>query len=130
MTPQQINFTGDVRGQRKTDIFVEHHIYCFPTFYGEGLPTSVLEAMAFGMPIVTRPVGGLADMFEDGKMGHLVQGTSPEEIAVSLEMLMSHPDRMVEMGRYNASYAKEHFMAPIVAKRLLNIYTSILERSQ
>ncbi|MBL4902030.1 MAG: glycosyltransferase family 4 protein, partial [Desulfocapsa sp.] len=73
LTSQQVHFTGDIRGKEKIQAFAEHHIYCFPTFYGEGLPTSVLEAMAFAMPVVTRPVGGLADIVEDGKMGELVQ---------------------------------------------------------
>lgn len=125
LTPQQVNFTGDVRGKDKINAFAEHHIYCFPTFYGEGLPTSVLEAMAFGMPVVTRPVGGLADIFEDGKMGALVQGKSPEEIADCLEKIISDRNQMAEIGRYNAGYAKEHFMASVVAKRLLGIYEDL-----
>lgn len=125
LTPQQVNFTGDIRGKDKISAFAEHHIYCFPTFYGEGLPTSVLEAMAFGMPVVTRPVGGLADIFEDGKMGALVQGKSPEEIADCLEKIISDRNQMAEIGRYNAGYAKEHFMASVVAKRLLGIYEDL-----
>ncbi len=125
LTPQQINFTGDIRGQKKASVFAAHHMYCFPTFYGEGLPTSVLEAMAFGMPVVTCPVGGLADMFEDEKMGVLVHGKSPEEIAAALEKLISDPDKMTEIGRYNAAYAQKNFLASVVAKRLMNIYASL-----
>ncbi len=122
LSPQQVHFTGDIRGADKTRAFTEHHIYCFPTFYGEGLPTTVLEAMAFGMPVVTRPVGGLADIFEDGQMGGLVYGSSPEEIAGCLEKMIIDQDRMAEIGRYNAEYAKENFMASVVAERLMDIY--------
>ena len=127
LTSQQINFTGDIRGENKVRVFSEHHVYCLPT-YGEGLPNSVLEAMAFGMPVVTRPVGGLADMFEDGKMGALDYGKSPEEIAASLEKLISDPEKMSEIGRYNAAYAQKNFMASVVAKRLIDIYSSLIER--
>ena len=122
LTSEHIRFTGDIRGADKIRAFAEHHIYCFPTFYGEGMPTSVLEAMAFGMPVVTRPVGGLTDIFEDGRMGRLVKGKKPEEIADCLEQLIRDRDKMKRIGLYNAAYAKEHFMASKVAKRLLNIY--------
>lgn len=122
LTPQQVHFTGDVRGEKKIRVFAEHHIYCFPTTYGEGLPTSVLEAMAFGMPVVTRPVGGLVDIFKDGKMGSFVYGKSPEEIASCLEKLIVDHGRMAEIGKYNAEYAKKYFMASVVARQLLDIY--------
>lgn len=127
LSHEQVCFTGDIRGTEKVKVFASHHIYCFPTFYGEGLPTSVLEAMAFGMPVVTRPVGGLFDIFEDRKMGKLVHGKSPEEVAFCLEQMIMNKDSMVEIGRYNASYAKDNFMASKVACRLMNIYEQTIE---
>lgn len=123
LSPPHIYFTGDVRGKDKINILTEHHLYCFPTYYGEGLPTSVLEAMAFGMPVVTRPVGGLVDLFDDGKMGALVYGKSPEEIADCIEKIIVDKDKMADMARYNADYAQKHFLSSVVAKRLLNIYS-------
>ena len=125
LTSQQVNFTGDIRGEDKIKAFTDHHIYCLPT-YSEGLPTSVIEAMAFGMPVVTSPVGGLVDIFQDGKMGGLVFSRSPEEIASNLEKLIMDKKMMAEIGLYNAAYAKEHFMASVVSGRLLNIYDSVL----
>jgi glycosyltransferase involved in cell wall biosynthesis len=126
LTREQVRFTGDIRGESKTSALTEHHIYCFPTFYGEGLPNSVLEAMAFGMPVVTRPVGGLADIFEDKKMGRLVTSKSPEEITGCLEELVTNQDTMAKIGRYNAEYAGKHFRASKVAGRLLRIYDEVL----
>jgi glycosyltransferase involved in cell wall biosynthesis len=125
LTPQQVKFTGDIRGEDKIRILTEQHIYCLPS-YGEGLPNSVLEAMVFGMPVVTRPVGGLADIFEDGKMGKLVQGKSSEEIAACLEKMIFDKEKMAEIGRYNAKYAKEHFLASVVAERLFQIHQTVI----
>ena len=129
LSEKQVCFTGDIRGEYKVRAFAEHHIYCLPSYYGEGLPNSVLEAMAFGLPVVTRPVGGLADMFEDGKMGVLVQGKTPEEITNGLDRLISDRNNMVKIAKYNACYAQEHFMAPVVAKRLVEIYASMIGNS-
>lgn len=126
----QVTFTGDIRGKDKKRAFSEHHIYCFPTYYGEGLPTSVLEAMSFSMPIITCPVGGLKDIFIDGDMGFLVEPKNPEAVAASLRDLLLKPWRMVEIGRNNARYADTHFKASVVADKLRSIYGEILSGQQ
>ncbi|RLB90461.1 MAG: glycosyltransferase family 1 protein [Deltaproteobacteria bacterium] len=118
----KIVMLGYVKGKEKIQIFTEHDIYCFPTYHGEGMPTSVLEAMAFGMPVITRPIGGIIDFFENGKMGYLCETIKPEEIADNIETIIGNKNRICEIALYNYDYAKKHFMASIVADKLLNIY--------
>ena len=122
----QLQFLGYVRGDDKIHAYVKNDIYCFPTYYGEGLPNSVLEAMAFGLPVITRSVAGLADLFIDGEMGFLCQGKTPKEIANNIEKLITNRSLMVKMSEYNHVFAKEHFMAPVVAKNLTDIYSTTL----
>lgn len=121
-----IRLLGYVKGSDKKAAFADNHLYCFPTYYGEGLPTSVLEAMAFGMPVVTCPVGGIADFFEEGKMGYLCKGKDQQALAQMLEMLLADQEKLIEIGRYNHIYAKENFMASKVADKLNGIYESLL----
>jgi glycosyltransferase involved in cell wall biosynthesis len=122
-----IQLLGYVKGLEKKAAFADNHLYCFPTYYGEGLPTSVLEAMAFGMPVVTRPVGGIADFFEEGRMGYLCNGRDPAELVQLLERLLSDREKLIEIGRYNHVFAKENFMGAKVAENLKYIYDRILE---
>jgi len=124
----KVTFLGDVRGEKKKAIFESHHLCCFPSSYGEGMPTSVLEAMVFGMPIITRPVGGIKDFFENGKMGYITDSKDPDVIAELLEKIIIDKDKISEMARYNHFFAKKHFMAPKEAKRLINIYKIIVSR--
>ncbi|MEA2060325.1 MAG: glycosyltransferase family 4 protein [Thermodesulfobacteriota bacterium] len=126
LTELQIKFTGDIRGEEKIRAFKKHHIYCLPSSYGEGLPNSVLEAMAFGMPVVTRPVGGLKDVFQDGKMGWLSESNKPAEIAECLKKMIENTEKTHDISRYNYNYAKEHFMASRVAERLIAEYNHVL----
>lgn len=116
-----IRFLGYVKNCDKIAALTDHHIYCLPT-YGEGLPTSVLEAMAFGMPVITRPVGGLKDFFKDGKMGLFCQSKTADEIALSLEKIILNKEMLFNMSKYNFEYARDHFMASSVAKKLTDIY--------
>jgi len=123
----RVNIAGYVRSRDKAQLFTSHHVFCFPTTYGEGMPNSVLEAMAFGMPVITCPVGGLADMFVDGAMGKLLQTPSQAALADAITGLVSDRDGMIRMAEYNFRYAQEHFLASIVAERLRTCYRTMLD---
>jgi len=121
-----IRLLGYVKGLEKKAAFVDNHIYCLPTRYGEGLPTSVVEAMAFGMPVVTCPVGGIADFFEDGVMGYLWKRDEPESLVELLKKLIGTRGKITEFGRCNHVYAEENFMASRAAESLESIYNRIV----
>lgn len=115
---------GDVRGDSKTSLFASHHMYCFPS-YTEGMPNSVLEAMAFGMPVITCPVGGLRDFFENGKMGFLVRQKVVTDIVGAIDRLIDDPNALKRISSYNYSYATEKFSAPNAAEFLLDVYRQV-----
>jgi glycosyltransferase involved in cell wall biosynthesis len=118
-----INFMGYLTGKDKADIFKSSDIYFLPS-YGEGMPNSLLEAMAYGLPVITRPVGGLKDFFIDKKMGFLTASKEPEAFAKLIELLIYSPDLRQKMGEFNSKYA-ERFKASLVAMRLQDIYETI-----
>lgn len=120
-----VRFCGFVEGQEKNKVFREADLFIFPSYYGEGMPTCVLEAMAFGLPVIGRPVGGIKDFFENGKMGYITKSLQPEVLAGLVEKLIHNPDLRRKMARHNRSYAKENFTASRVAKRLETIYTEL-----
>lgn len=86
--------------------------------YGEGMPTVVLEQMAFGMPIFTRNVGGLPDFFENGKMGYITDSMDPKDFAEAMIPYIENAELTKKVTRYNHEYAKEHFLASKVARCL------------
>ncbi|MFN3554348.1 MAG: glycosyltransferase family 4 protein [Bacteroidales bacterium] len=120
-----ITFTGYVAGTEKAKAFASSDLYLFPS-YGEGMPNSVLEAMAFGLPIVTRPVGGLMDFFEDNKMGFTSESKDPAAFIGLIEQLIEDSQLCHEISNFNAEYARKHFMATSVAKRLEKIFYEVL----
>lgn len=122
-----INFLGYVTGPEKARAFMEADIYFFPT-YGEGMPTSVLEAMAYGLPVITRPVGGLRDFFENGRMGFMTESLDHVELAGLVKLLIDDRALRKKMGEYNTEYARENFSATKVAGKLNDIYSIILDK--
>jgi glycosyltransferase involved in cell wall biosynthesis len=99
----------------------------FPTFHGEGMPNAVLEAMAFGLPVITRPVGGLADFFETGRMGYLTESKDPLVLAKLIENLLENEALRKQMSEFNLAYARNHFLSDKVASRLLKIYDDVMK---
>lgn len=121
--PSGVRYLGHVEGDEKTRAYLDANVYLFPTMYGEGMPTTVLEAMAHGLPVVTRSVGGLKDFFDE-RNGCITDSIDPAEFRRLLESLT--PAKRREIGEYNRRYAKSHFAASEVAARLVRMYDLIL----
>lgn len=121
-----IEYRGHLRGEELIKEFKNADVYLFPT-YAEGMPTSVLEAMAFGLPVITRPVGGLVDFF-DKKMGATIQSKCPKDFADAIIELIENPFKKKRISGYNHQYAKSNFMASYVAKNIENKMEEILNK--
>jgi glycosyltransferase involved in cell wall biosynthesis len=123
---RRVEFTGYVSGEQKRNVLQRHHIFCLPTYHGEGLPNAVLEALASGMGVVTSPAGGLADLFADQRMGLLVRPRDPEHLAARLDELLSDRKRLEGMAAFGQAYARDHFLAGTVAEALTSVYAQVL----
>jgi len=120
----RVRFIGHVAGADKARAFQQADAYLF-TSLAEGMPNSVLEAMAFGLPVVTRPVGGIRDFFEDGRMGYAVDSPEPGPFAERLAQLAADPALCTRIGACNREYAERRFSASRVSARLLAIYDQV-----
>jgi glycosyltransferase involved in cell wall biosynthesis len=116
----KIHVLGRVEGKEKIDLFTKCHIYAFPTFYGEGLPTSILEAMAFGMPVITTNMGGLKEFFKDDKMGYLIEPKNVIALTSSLELLIKDKNKISDFAKFNFDYANKKLLNTVVAERIIN----------
>ena len=114
---ENITLTGHVEGQEKIELYKNCTLYCLPS-YSEGLPTSVLEAMSFGKPIITTAVGGLKSFFQDGVMGYFVQPKDVDDLEMKLRTLLKDQSLRLKMGAFNFDYAHQHIMSDKVAKKM------------
>jgi glycosyltransferase involved in cell wall biosynthesis len=72
-------------------------VICLPS-RREGMPLALLEGMAFGLPALATPVGGIADFVEDGRNGMLVQPGDVGGLADSIRLLAQDPDLRRRLG--------------------------------
>lgn len=88
-----VGFQKDVR-----PFLIESDIVCLPS-YREGLPKSLIEAMAIGRPIVTTDVPGCRECVDEGVNGYLVPVKNVNSLAIALEKLLSNYDLRISMGK-------------------------------
>lgn len=75
----------------------------------EGLPLSLGEAMAYGVPCVATDVGGNKEIVSHGQTGLLVKSGSPAPLAEAIVYLLAHPEERIRMGINACRRVHEHF---------------------
>jgi len=123
-----VKFVGYVRGEEKRSVFENTHLFCFPTYHGEGLPVAVIEAIAFGLPVVTRPVGGLPDFFKNEKHGLITKSLNPVIYAKLIEKLFLDKELYEKISLFNYQYAQSHFLASNAILRLEKVYSKVMQK--
>ena len=118
-------FLGWLTGGEKERLFAQAGVYCLPS-KNEGLPMSVLEAMAHGIPVVATPVGGIPQVIRDGVDGYLVGVDDVEALSAALLCLAQNPGRRAEMGAAARRKIEREFGIDAAVKRLAAIYDTCL----
>jgi glycosyltransferase involved in cell wall biosynthesis len=109
------------RALREADIFL------MPST-SEGLPVALLEAMAYGKPIVATRVGGIPDVLADGTEGLLVPPGDVAALASAVTSLVGDPDRARALGRAAKERVAE--LGPdTIARRLDVVYQEVIGRA-
>lgn len=110
---------GIVRYLHSTDdsrpYILEADVIVLPSTYNEGVPRSLLEALACGKPIVTTDWKGCRETVEDGKNGFIVAPDSWESLAHALqEVMVLEPSRLTAFGNRSRQIAEERFDESLV----------------
>lgn len=100
-------------------LYAAHDVFVFPSL-AEGMPLTLLEAMATGMPIITSDAPGMADIIEDEFSGLLVQPADATELAGAMERLCGSKDLRRQLGQAAQQTARRHTW-PIIAQKLERI---------
>lgn len=119
-----VSYEGWIAGQKKIDCLNWEDVYILPS-YNEGLPIAILEAMAYGHPVISTPVGGIPEVIETGKNGILVQPGNTEAIADAIKFYIANRNAIKEHGG-NAYKVVQDFFPEKVFGDLRKIYKTLL----
>lgn len=102
-------------------------IFALPS-YAEGLPMALLEAMSYGLPVVTCPVGGIASTVCDNENGILVRPGDVPAIVEALKKLHSRPEDCKRLGEAARRTIVERFDARAFCESLNELHTRLATR--
>ncbi|UCD29746.1 MAG: glycosyltransferase [Planctomycetota bacterium] len=91
----------------------------------EGLPNSLLEAMAAGLPVVATDVAGSRDLISPGDTGVLVRAQSSEEIAKGLLTVLKNREEGEKMGRRARDWIRGDMSLNRLLDRWISFYESV-----
>jgi len=112
-----IFFHGRVTGEDKWNLYRQAYAFFFPSFYeSENFPLVLIEAMAFGLPIVATNWRGIPELVVDGETGRLCDVQSCEQFSSAINELINNEDDYKKMAslarsRYENKYTKAVFIS-------------------
>jgi len=107
---------------QNADLFVTTSVW-------EGMPNTVLEAMACGLPVIATDVQGSQELVDNGRNGYLVPIMDPEALAKCIVALVDNEYERRRMGKESRKIAERAFAWERIAESYLNIYKAVLEKT-
>lgn len=98
-------------------------VLVYPSYYREGLPRAIQEAMAVGRPIITTDSVGCRESIEDEVNGFLVPVRSPQHIAESMERFINNPQLIAKMGRESRRIAEAKFDVRMINEKMISCFS-------
>ena len=120
----QTVFLGWVSGQNKDEIFRQASVFCLPS-YAEGFPMAVLDAWAYGLPVITTPVGGIPDVAIDGENMLLFNPGDRDMLAIQLERMITNNRLREHISAASYEFANHKFNIDTINQQLDDLYTEL-----
>ena len=93
----------------------------------EGLPRSIIEAFARGVPVIASAVGGVPELVLDGSTGFLLPKKNGQDmLAAKLEFLHAHPETLQMLGIQAYDYARREFDLKRMIRETIAVYESLI----
>ena len=100
-------------------------VYVNPADF-EGLPVTILEALALERPVVATAVGGVPSVVRDGETGVLVEPQQPEELATAVRSLLDDPARAKQLAEQGRKLVEDEYGLEAMVRAFEDIYVEVL----
>lgn len=123
------SFPGWIRGRDKDRLIRESGIFLFPS-YNEGMPMAVLEAMAYGLAVVTTNVGGIPKLIEDGVTGYICTPGDIDIMSERITKLITNQELRNRIGQQAREFVSENYSFEAHINKIRDAYGKCLRNSK
>jgi len=121
-----IDIKGYVSDEEKIINLTNSDIFVFPTYYPEGCPTVVIEALAAGLFVITTDTAALKKIIKDGVNGRIVKKNDYEDLKCSLEWCLDNREKVNDLGGKNKKYAFGNFESEVIIEDFYREYKKLI----
>ncbi len=126
LSTNYIKVTGWLDGKQKEKALKDASLLVLPSYF-EGQSLSVLEAMAFGLPVVVTRVGGNPDVVKDGVNGFLVDAGDKKALFDKIIQLLNDEALRNKMGKNNVVLIEKNYTSSVIAQKLMDYYDLVVK---
>lgn len=120
----QVVLLGWVKNEAKHKAFSEAKVLCLPS-YAEGFPMAVLDAWAYGLPVITTPVGGIPDVAVDGENMLLFNPGDIDKLSECLERMITDESLRLNIGEESSRFAGTIFNVATICNQVGELYEEL-----
>lgn len=124
----KVSVLGPRYGGEKVGLLKDADIFILPS-YNEAFPLSVLEAMKFGLPVISTIEGGIPDMIDAGRDGLLFPKRDVDALAREIVFLLDHPEERRSIGEAARKKFLARFTVSVFERNLLQVFRQICASS-
>ena len=121
---ENLIFPGWVRDKEKEELLRNSDIFFLPS-YTEGMPMSVLDAMGYGLPIISTNVGGIPRLVKEGANGRLYTPGDAAGMAAGIRELLENTAQRVEYGKKSRAIVEERYSLERHLEKIEQVYESV-----
>ena len=122
---KKIRLVGPVFGVDKDKCFKSANLFLFPSKF-DTFPLVILEAMSYGIPVISTDIGGIADIVQDGVTGYLTRVGDVDEMTNSITKLIENPELLEMFSNSSMNLYKEKFSLIAFRERFLSVVYEII----
>lgn len=117
-------FEGWVGKEKKIELLKKSQLFILPS-YNEGLPLSILEAMSYGLPIITTNVGSIEDAVINGFNGIIIEPGKVEDIAKAIKDIIINKKRWKLFSKNSKALINNHYNKDKYFNKIRDLYKEI-----
>lgn len=119
-----VKFLGWISGAEKNSVFEKARIFCLPS-YAEGFPMAILDAWAFGLPVITTPVGGLNDILVHQENSLIFQPGDIAALSENLDMMINDEYMRKKISEQSRIMANGIFSIGNISRKIDDLYATV-----
>ena len=108
------------------EIFQTCDLSVLTSSHGEGVSNSIMESMAWGVPVIATNKGGTPEIIEDHINGRLVNEQTSDVVSSMIVSLIDSPTELLQMGGNAAYTVKKNFLLQQMTNKYINLYKEII----